>query len=282
MPTNPNDPAPSSLKRRIGRSASRGAKVRLNQHDLWCLEGVAKFRFLPTDQLVSLYFPHAPHYAVKRLRRLLDAGLIRVFVRSLATANIYCITREGLRRLEQASIALPQGTKAPGALDGNLDHTLAINAVRCAMAKGLQTIAGELSWWSSDWELTRKRKSSLAPDALFCIQWDWGGEQVYALELENATRSPRAFTKKIVKYKTLRAQSGGIMGYANVIVLVVGARPRQLKRYREVAEVWNPTPWMWFAHARSLTPEGLSALIWQPPDQSENLSLRDLSYLSLP
>jgi hypothetical protein len=270
-----------SKKRRTGRSVSRGAQVRLQTRDLWCLEAVAKLRFMTTDQICRVYFPDTPHYAAKRLRRLVDAGLLRVFLRSLADSNIYTITRPGLTRLKQSGIDLTEEVKVPQALDGNLDHLLCINTLRCAFALGLGNLGATLTWWRSDWEMARNVKKSVVPDALFSLHWDWGQEAVYALELENASRSPRSFAKKIVSYQTLLQQTGAIFGYDKLILLVVVNRESQLTGYRARTNILGETPWIWFARADTLTAETLGEQLWQSAADDDYLSLRDLSYLSL-
>src|SRR5688572_18758264 len=125
--------------RRTPRKAAKttGSKLRIKERDLWLLEGLAKMRFLTTSQLSKLYFNGSRWYPNKRLRNLLDAGLVKVWVRNVAEENVYSITRSGFAAINDPNAVLPQGTKMPYRLDENLTHLLAINDVRTSLAVSL-------------------------------------------------------------------------------------------------------------------------------------------------
>src|SRR5262245_48229818 len=154
--------------------------LRLVERDLWILEGIAQMRFLRTSQLSKLYFDGVRWYANKRLRNLLDAGLVKVWVRNLAEENIYSITRCGLDVIEARDGLLPK-TKIPYGLDENLDHLLAINEVRTSLALTLPEADAEIVWWRSDWDLRAHGRERIIPDSLFVIKWHGLKEQAYAL-----------------------------------------------------------------------------------------------------
>jgi hypothetical protein len=90
--------------------------------DLFILDAFAKMRFLTTTQIATLAFDWSRWAAHKRLRKLLDGGLIRVWARSPNKENVYSLDREGAKLFgESPSI--------PRILDGTLDHLLGINQV---------------------------------------------------------------------------------------------------------------------------------------------------------
>src|SRR5713226_4851410 len=97
-------------------------RLRLTRRDPWILEALGKMRFLTTTQLARLAFQGSRWATNKRLRKLLDRGLVGVWVRNLAQENVYSLDRAGLRLLteqdENASWSVPRG------LEGNLDHLL--------------------------------------------------------------------------------------------------------------------------------------------------------------
>src|SRR5262245_25339557 len=126
--------------------------LRLVERDLWILEGIAQMRFLRTSQLSKLYFNGSRWYANKRLRNLLDAGLVKVWVRNLAEENIYSITPSGLNAIRHRTRGISE-VKISYRLDENLEHLVNINEVRISLALSLPQLGAEISWWRSDWEL---------------------------------------------------------------------------------------------------------------------------------
>lgn len=259
-------PRPRRASRRVQRPDV--ARIRLTERDRWLLEALSKMRFLETGQLARLGFDGSRWAATKRLRKLLDGGLVRVWVRSLSEENVYSLAPRGAGILErdvEVSAPVPRG------LDGHLDHLLAINQVRIAMALGLPEGDGELAWWRSDWELDRGR-SRVVPDALFGVRWE-EGERVFALEIENESRSPRKFLRKVLGYSAMRHR--GLFGLSDVEILVVAKDVRWGDRYREaVGSVLGSVP-VWFAALAEVEEEAAGA-IWRCAEVAGKYSLRAL------
>src|SRR2546425_12729822 len=88
--------------RRAPRDTRKGdaPRMRGTERDRWLLETVGKLRFATTSQLTRLHFT-SRWGANKRLRKLLDAGLVRAWVRSLSEENVYSLDRRGVRLLEK-------------------------------------------------------------------------------------------------------------------------------------------------------------------------------------
>src|SRR5437773_747626 len=108
-------------------------------------------RFLATAQLGRLGFGGSRSAANKRLRKLLDAGFVRVWVGNLAEDNIYSLNQPGAKLLSEMGEEGSAWT-APRALDGNLEHLLAVNEVRISFALTLPRAHGEIAWWRPEWE----------------------------------------------------------------------------------------------------------------------------------
>src|SRR5438034_9164107 len=115
--------------RRRRRDLRGAVRVRPTGRDEWLLEALAKMKFLTTTQVAALAFHQSRWSTNKRLRRLFDAGLVRVWVRALARDNVYSLAPAGAR-LMRASQPDDRAPACPTRLDGNLDHLLAINEVR--------------------------------------------------------------------------------------------------------------------------------------------------------
>jgi Replication-relaxation len=261
-----------------GAAIDRISQVRLTERDAWILEGLAQMRFLTTSQLARLYFENSRWSANKRLRKLLDSGLVKVWVRSLSQDNVYSLTRKGLEAFDEAKLDLEQKVRLPRDLDGNLDHLLAINDVRIATALGLSGTNGDILWWKSDWELRASSREKLIPDAIFMIRWGEGHEQAYALELDNQSKSPGNFLKKIVAYVSRKYQPQNSMGLTDSIILVVGKDPKWLKRYRSLTGEVGLRMRIWFTTLDELKGKSVEDAVWKAGNGEQKYSLRDLSF----
>lgn len=223
--------------------------MRMTSRDLEILEAVGKLRFTTTTQLARLYFGSRSG-ANKRLRKLLDAGLVKVWLRQLAEENVYSLTRAGLKILDASGIAVPRE------LDGNLEHLLMLNEVRIRCALGLEAVGGSLAWWRSEWDLRAHGKERIIPDALFAVRWE-DAEHIFALEVENDTRYPQGILRKMLGYRA----TPELYGSRRYRILIVGRDPPTLDRYRQgvlAAGVGKDT---WFAKLDDL--EDFRLAVWQ-------------------
>ncbi len=266
----------ASRTRRPERRPRPGA-LRSTGRDRWVLEALGKMRFLETSQLARLAFGGSRWAANKRLRKLLDGGLVRVWVRDLARDNVYSLTRGGAAHLaSDGEDAWP----VPRGLDGNLDHLLAINEIRISLALGLAEAGGEIRYWRSDWELRALSRGPIVPDALFALGWAGDGHsQAFALEMDNATRSPRRFQGKLLRYGTLRVRGRALYGVRDFFLLIVGRDERWVARYRQALAHLHLGLSVLFATLPGVGREGATGRIWQPADGEETYSLRSLASL---
>jgi len=254
--------------------------VRVTERDLDIFGALCKMRFLTTKQAARLFFNDSSWAANKRLRRLFNARLVKVWVRSLSQDNIYSITRRGLSVLDAEDLDLSPKATYPRGLDRNLDHLLAINQVRIALALGLPRIGAEINWWRSDWELRTPGKRRIIPDAFFVIQWTEKTKDVFALELDNNTRSVRGFIKKILGYSSLITSGKGLYGINVFMVLVVGQDPKWTERYRLTLSQTRMAVRVWFTTMDAIEKEGAAGAIWNSENNEKRLSLREA--VSLP
>ena len=214
--------------------------MRLTSRDIEILEAVGKLRFTTTSQLARLYF-QSKSVANKRLRKLLDAGLLKVWVRQLAEENIYSLTRAGLNALDASGIAVPRE------LDGSLEHLLMLNEVRIRFAIGVEGLGGRLAWWRSEWDLRTHGKERIIPDALFAVGWD-DDEQIFALEVENDTRNPQGILRKMLGYRA----TPELYGTKHYRILIVGRHPAMLDRYHTGVRAAGVGQDSWFARLEDI------------------------------
>jgi hypothetical protein len=265
-------------RRRAPRAVPHpGRSLRFTERDRWLLESLAKMRFLTTSQLARLGFGGSCWAANKRLRKLLDGRLVRVWLRSLADENVYSVTPAGSTAAadgsEESDAVVPRG------LDGNLDHLLAINTVRIALALGLSDIGAEITWWRSDWDLRARVQERVIPDGLFAMRWESGREQVFALEVDNRTKSLRAFVAKVLRYGALLAHGRGLYGLGGIVTIVVGRDARWVSRFRQSLAHMRLDSQVWFAVLADVEAQGPLGQIWKAPADESAHSLREVGYL---
>lgn len=248
-----------------------GANIRLTDRDLWILEALGRMRFLRTSQLARLFFEGSRSPANKRLRRLFDQSLVRVWVTGLAHDNLYSLTTRGRARVGVGGTNL----HCPRGLEGNLEHLLAINDTRIAFVVGMPGIGARLKWWRSDWELRAHARASVIPDALFAIDCPGMGSRTYSLEVDRKTKSPQGFLKKLTAYRGVRYRAGGLYGEGQFTVLVVGHDPRWVDRYRAVVEQSTLDVDVLFASLDDVCRMGPWAPIWWRAGSTEPALLQD-------
>ena len=269
---------PRRRKKRPLRSLD-GSPYRQTDRDLWLLEALAKMQFLTTRQIARLLFNGSQSAANKRLRKLLDSGWVRVWVPSLNRDNIYGLTPLGRRLLLEGLVGVDAAARCPRQLDGRIDHLLAVNAVRIALATTVPDSDGELLWWRSDWDLRAHSRQRTIPDGLFAIRWPGLGDYVFALEVEHGTRAPRSFQAKLLRYSAVSSHRGGIYGETNPVVLVVGNDPTWLARYRAALAPMPVRVTIGFASLANVERHGAIGAVWQTLTDDRHHSLRTLATL---
>ncbi len=259
-------------KTRVSRQrTTEGAiGIRVTDRDLWILEALGKMRFLRTKQLARLFFDGSRSAANKRLRRLFDHSLVKVWITGLADDNLYSLTTRGRSQLEDhgANLHCPRG------VEGNLDHLLAINDTRIAFVLGTLEFGVRLCWWHSDWDLRTHARASLVPDALFAVDWPEVGPRTYSLELDHNTKSPREFLKKLTGYRGVTYRAGGLYGEDRFTILVVGHSRTWIERYRSLVRESALDLHVLFAALEDVCRMGPLAPIWLGNGSNEPVLLQ--------
>jgi len=251
------------------------ARDRVTQRDQSLLLALARTRYLSTRLIALLLFHGSRRLANRCARRLRDLGLIRRWVTTQNSDYICGLTVAGRRVLETAEDDLPATIQCPRELDAQFAHELVINSVRVRLSLAVERSGGELCWWRSNRELRAAGRQVTIPDALFAIEWPDGAEQVYALEVEHRTRALQSFLKKAARYAAAAYRPGGIYGERNLVVLVVGADPIWLDRYRAASARLARPITIGFTTLADIERAGPTAAVWQTP-AGNSLYLRDL------
>lgn len=262
-------------RKRTGRTVRkvRAARTRINERDRWILDAVARMRFLTTRQIAHLYFMGSRWAANKRLRRLLDAGVIRAWVPKREGDNVYSLNPAGRGMLYDEDRDGGAPILCPRGLDGQLEHLLAINTVRIALAVDLPRDDAEIRWWRSDWEIRARSRSRAIPDATFAIAWNACGERVFHLEVDHHTRTPRKVLTKLLRYGR---RLGNGLAREPAVVLVIGFDPHCIERYRRGLGAIPVQFAVYFSTFEAMAEFGATGSIWRPAIGDEGLSLREL------
>src|SRR5262249_16141399 len=115
-----------------------------------------------------------------------------------------------------------------------------------------------------------KMGRSVIPDAVFAIWWNDGLVREYRLEVDNETRSLRAFHQKMLRY--IRMQYGHVQSASEPLTLVVARHEEWLERYRKVAAGLRIHGAIAFTTFEALT-QGLMAAIWSTQNNDAKYSL---------
>jgi len=267
--------APTRHQRRGERRTT--VSVCLTERDVWLLDALARMRFLTTGQLLRLGFGQSRSAVTKRLRQLFDAGFLRVWLRSLESENLYTLTRAGRSAL--ARNGGPAAADVPRALDRDLDHTLAVNDVRVAVATTLPALGAELASWQSDWDLRPHRAPRYIPDGRFAVRWRDASQTIFNLEVDRNSKSPAAFLRKLLAYRAAAYRHTLLGADSATTVLAVIHGPSMLARYEGQVQCARLNLAVWFALLDDAVAHGATGAIWHAPGSGKQLRLPDLATL---
>ena len=266
-------------RRRHRRDARRDTHGTVaGDRDLAILEALAKMRVLSTAQLCRLYFP-SRSATNKRMRRLFDAGLVKVWVDALANENRYSLDVAGARCLARAhgDPAVRHGVVR--GLPGDLEHMSLINDIRIGFAVGCRSISAELLWWESDWSLRRGQSRDVVPDALFEVAIQKKRSRC-VLEVDNAMKSPRRFLLKILRYHSRRRWESLKGDSDQFIVFAVSREARWAERYRETLIGRVDGGPVWFSDQSTLMRFGVEGAVWRAAPHLTNAAVPLLDVLA--
>ena len=180
----------------------------ITERDKAILHALQEMKFLRTSQLAQLCFGRLNSTVRLRLRRLLDAGLIKTWVTALDEQNVYSLGRKGLAVLVGKSACEEISFNIPRRLERRLDHLTAINDFRINLALALPTQGGVIVKWLSEWQIKQPGKQGLVPDALFRLRV---GQQTRTFSLEvdlGGEPAQKVFAPKLHTHVTFRGYNG--------------------------------------------------------------------------
>ena len=271
--------------------------MRLTERDLDILQAVYEYELLTTQQLQTLFFPswHTAYRRLARLyrHRLLDRKFLGMHADSVNTPALYVLDKRGVQvlRAQRGREMVWRQRLKPLSITF-LEHTIAINHVRVAVAKACQDTAGfALVRWQGENELKgdydrvtiesdtgRKVNVSLIPDSYFVLQTPKGVAHFF-LELDRGTMTVKRFKSKILAYQAYYASGAYQRRYdtRSLRILTVTSSTKRAEHLKQMTELVGGKQRYWFSTLDQLAPETvLERPIWQVATQTEAQPLVDL------
>ena len=199
------------MSRQARDKRRKSVRIELSDRDQTLLRALARFRLAQTTSLTDLVFYGARRdTASRRLRRLFDAGYLRVRSNDLSSENIYSLGPEGIAWLRA------QGVQPGRVPRGDPSHHLAIVRTWVDISLAVHERPGvALRLVRPDWEVREGIEDGrfpIIPDALIALQVesveDAGSMVRLALEVDLGTEPLPVLGSKFRRYETLRTGDG--------------------------------------------------------------------------
>jgi hypothetical protein len=277
----------SELKRLRARRDERMKNpppIRLTERDMKLIQAVYEYRVLTTQQLKTLFFPSL-HRAYARLEALYHHGFLErqflgVYADKMNTPILYLLDRRGAELLQaELGLEVTWSRESKQVTSQFLEHTIAINSVRVAVAKACEQQTGfKLLTWKGENDLKadydyvsirttggRVKSVSVIPDSYFVLETP-RGQAHFFLELDRGTMTTQRFKTKVLAYQAYYQGGGYQRRYSarSLRILTVTtsyARAMNLQRITEEAEGKQR---FWFTTLEQVTPETtLANSIWK-------------------
>lgn len=258
--------------------------LRLTERDLDILQAVYEYEILSTQQLQTLFFPSS-QTAYARLSLLYHHGLLErrflgLYADKMNTPLLYVLDKRGADALQaQRGVEVTWRKRNRHVTITFLEHALAINQVRVAIAKACQLREGfELIHWRGENELKadyervtietemgRKVSISLIPDSYFVLQTP-NGVAHFFLEVDRGTETVKRFKTKIEAYQVYYASGAYQRRYEtrSLRILTVTISTKRAENLKQMTEAAGGKQRFWFTTLDQLSPQTvLESPVWQ-------------------
>lgn len=222
-------------RRRGERRVPRG-RLRLRERDARLLAWVGRAGVASLADVAIVFWPRSASGRVaasRRLRTLLDHGLIEVTAPVLHAPNRVTLTGRGA---ELALRALPEGAVLRTrirAASAQADHLLATAATWAAIATAAAMSGIRLHRFVTEAEIRRaigRQPGALIPDAIVALGVEGRGPLVLALEVDLDHEPLPVFARKLVRYVPHLTVRAALAGLELDALLVVAPAPARLRR----------------------------------------------------
>lgn len=258
--------------------------MRLTDRDIAIIRTVYDYRVMTTQQLQTLFFS-STHQAYARLSLLyhhgfLDRQFLGVYADKMNTPILYVLDKRGAELLQaRLGLEVHWSKDQKQVSDHFLEHTLAINTVRVAVAKACQQQPNyQLVEWRGENDLKadydyvtiktsagKNQAVSVIPDSYFVLDTPHGKGHFF-LELDRGTMTTQRFKQKITAYQAYYLTGAYQRRYQSksLRVLTVTLSHARLASLKTVTEAAGGKLRFWFATLDHLRPETvLTVPLWQ-------------------
>lgn len=287
---------PQRLRARRDQRRIQPPAMRLTERDVAILQAVHDYRVLTTQQLQQLFFSSL-HQTYARLSLLyhhsfLDRLFLGVYADKMNTPILYVLDKRGAECLQaERGMEVQWGKRTKDISAQFLEHTIAINTVRIAVAKacGAGTPYTLLEWrgendLKADYDRVTIRKDngrlqtvSVIPDSYFALDTPRGKAALF-LELDRGTMTTKRFKTKILAYQVYY-ESGAYQRRfqtRSLRVLTVTTSSARLENLKRVTEEAGGKLRYWFSTLDQMCgKEMLTAPIWELATQNNRQPLVD-------
>jgi hypothetical protein len=206
--------------------------------------------------------------------------------------TLYILDKRGIALLQRLGIDDMSGQPSKKLTPMFLEHTLAINDVRIAIALACQQQGWSIYKWQTENDIkadydrvplqvtpTKVEKVPIVPDSYFIIELPGENVATFFLELDRGTMTLQRFKTKVMAYVAYYKSGGyerrfGYKGF-RVLTVVDTISPNRVENLmQQTATVNGIGQRFWFAHLPSLTPDNiLTQPIWQVAGTGEQRAL---------
>lgn len=224
----------------------------LTERDMELLLFIGLSRYVSTEQLAREFFPSVDR-AQKRLRRLLDAALVRVSVLGSAVSNIVSLTRNGMRVVEQQRPEARGRVGLAGAINvSHLAHHLGVVDARLYLVALAEAEGGRLVRFEGGRESLARElnldEHGIVPDAI--AEMIVGNEtMLIAVEVDTGTEDGKEIGRKFGKYNAVLTA-----GAINEVWIAVAGGARRcefIERIANDSDIGETTRVMPLEHIRT-------------------------------
>ena len=212
-------------RRRHGRlPRKRGVVVELQHRDRFAFKMLMKARVLQTGDFVPLAFP-SRSVAVRRLRKLHDAGFVACYVEQLHIDNRWMLDQRGWEVLAGKDGDIVPIRRAPQSIEALKPHRATLVRLWSLLAHACHSAADRrLRRFTFEWELPKEVFSvggAYRPDAVVVMEHA-GSQESLLIEVDTGSEAPSYVLKrKFDVFETLRATRTPVAGVVPDLLLVL-------------------------------------------------------------
>lgn len=283
-------------RHRRDRRPEQPRQMRETENDRQVIQLIYQYRILSQQQLERLLNKSRSRVQQIMMRlyhhEYVERLFLPVFITEGRSPTLYILGKRGVSVLQRLGIEDMSGQPSKHLTPMFLEHTLAINDVRIAMAQACEQQGWSILIWKGENDLKaaydrvilpnksgKSQSVSVIPDSFFVIELPGRGVSPMMMEIDRGTMTLDRFRTKVAAYVAYYKsgkyeQRFGYKGFRvlTVVDTVSAQRVENLVKQTEtVPAIGNR---FWFAHLPTLTADNiLTQPVWQVAGTGEKKAL---------